>query len=801
MRVPIEWLRDYVDFNGIDEKKLIDKLVLTGSNNEGSDKICEGIENIVVGKIIEITGHPNAEKLIVCQVDVGEETVQIVTGATNVFVGAYIPVALHGAVIANNIKIKRGKLRGETSNGMLCSLEEMGFDSASIPKEFDDGILILDDTYPLGLSILEALKLNESVVEFEITPNRPDCLSVIGMAREVAASFDLETKLPELYVEFSQSEIENFASVEVLDSELCPRYVAKVIKNIKIQSSPLWMQLRLMQAGMRPINNIVDITNYVMIEYGQPIHAFDLEALHNGKIKVRHAGEGEIFETLDGKERPLNAEMLVIADDTRTVGIAGVMGGANTEIKNTTQTVLIEVASFDKSSIRKTSKELVLRTEASSKFEKGVSFEMPLEVANRVCYLMEQLGAGDVVPGVIDIYPNKSKAIEIPYSVEGINRVIGATLSKAQIIEALDKLEIQTVETKVGETSKLTAIIPHYRLDLFNEIDLVEEVARIYGYDKISMTLPRLDVWGAKTNAQMIKDRVKFELLSNGVDEILSYSFVSKKDLDKINLPETSLLRNQVALINPLGEEFSVMRSTLIPNLLEVLARNSNRKNKQVRIFEIGSTFIPKEIPVEQLPIEKENLAIGLIGEHEDFYTLKGIVENVLKTLGIEGAYFEKERNHATFHKGRCANIIWNGHVLGVLGEIHPNVLENFDLNERAYIADLHYNILLQIAREDKKYSAIPRYPAIERDIAILVKDEITSMQIETIVKNTCGDLLETVKMFDMYKGKQITDGYKSVAYELVFRANDRTLVDDEVNKIFNKVLKVLETEIGAQLR
>jgi len=796
MRVPIQWLRDYVDFTGIDARKLIDKLVLTGSNNEGSDKICEGIENIVVGKIVEITGHPNAEKLIICQVDVGEETIQIVTGATNVFVGAYIPVALHGAVIANGIKIKRGKLRGEPSNGMLCSLEEMGFESASIPKEFDDGILILDEIFPLGMSILEALKLDESTVEFEITPNRPDCLSIIGMAREVSASFDLITKLPERYKELGQSEIDNYASVEILDADLCPRYVAKVIKNIKIKSSPLWMQLRLMQAGMRPINNIVDITNYVMIEYGQPIHAFDLSALKNGKIKVKRAFEGELFETLDGKERILNAEVLVIADDSKTVGIAGVMGGANTEIKPTTETVLIEVASFDKSSIRKTSKDLSLRTEASSKFEKGVSDVLPLEVVNRVCHLMMQLEAGDVVPGVIDIYPNGSKTIEIPFTAEGINRIIGTVLSKEQIIEALKKLEIETID-KNG----LVAIVPHFRLDLKKEIDLVEEVSRIYGYDKINMTLPKLDVWGAKTNAQLIKDHVKFELLANGVDEILSYSFVSKKDLDKINLPEHSLLRNQVALINPLGEEFSVMRSTLMPNLLDVLARNSNRKNKNARLFEIGSIFIPKEVPVTQLPIEKENLVIGLIGEHEDFYALKGVVENVLNNLGIEGYYFEKEVNHPTFHKGRCANVLWNGHVLGTLGEIHPNVLENFDLNERAYVADLHYNILLQIAREDKKYSAIPKYPAVERDMAVLVKDEITSMQIETIVKYIGGELLESVKMFDMYKGKQITEGYKSVAYELVFRAEDRTLIDEEVNKIFDKVLKALESEIGAQLR
>lgn len=796
MRVPIQWIKDYVDISHIDDRKLIDKLVLTGSNNEGSFKVCEGLEGIVVGKIVEITQHPNAEKLIICQVDVGEEIIQIVTGATNVFVGAYIPVALHGSLITGGIRIKKGKLRGEVSNGMLCSLEEMGFDDSSIPKEFDDGILILDKEYPLGQDILEALELNQTVVEFEITPNRPDCLSMIGMAREIAASFDLSIKLPEIHVETKSSEIESHASVVIEDSVLCPRYVAKVVKNIKIESSPMWMQLRLMQAGMRPINNIVDITNYVMLEYGQPIHAFDLGSLTDGKIVVKHAEEGEIFETLDGKERTMSADMLMITDGTRSVGIAGVMGGANTEIHEGTKEVLIEVASFDKSSIRKTSKQLGLRSEASSRFEKGVSTALPLEVANRVCYLIEKLNAGEILPGVIDVFPAGVTNLEVPYTVEGINRVIGTKLSQAEIVAILEKLEIKTIDD-----NGLKALIPPHRLDLQREIDLVEEVSRIYGYEKIGMTLPKLDVWGAKTNGQMIKDRVKLELLSNGVDEILSYSFVSKKDLDKINLSENSILRNQVELINPLGEEFSVMRASLVPNVMEVLARNSNRKNKNVRIFEIGSIFMPREIPVKQLPIEKENLTIGVIGEHEDFFSLKGIVENVLDGLGIEDYTFEKESNHPTYHKGRCATISWNGHVLGTLGEVHPMVLENFGLNERAYVADLDYNILIQVAKEDKKYKAVPKYPAIERDIAVLVKDETTSYQIEKIVKETAGPLLESVKMFDMYKGKQIEEGYKSVAYELVFRAEDRTLTDDEVGKIFNKVLKMLEAEIGAQLR
>ncbi len=796
MRVPIEWIKDYVDLGSIDERKLIDKLVLTGSNNEGSFQTCEGIEKIVVGKILKISSHPNAEKLCICQIDVGTEVLQIVTGATNISEGDYIPVAIHGAIIANDIKIKRGKLRGEESNGMLCSLEEMGFEKSNIPKAFEDGILILDEAYPLGMDVIECLKLNESVIEFEITPNRPDCLSMIGMAREIVASFDLNLKKPATYEENAPSEIEAYASIDIQDSDLCPRYVAKVIKDIQIGPSPLWMQLRLMQAGMRPINNIVDITNYVMLEFGQPIHAFDLNALSDGKIVVRRAHDEEVIQTLDDKSRELDSEMLVITDGAHAVAIAGVMGGANTEISQSTKNVLIEVASFDKANIRKTSKTLGLRTEASSRFEKGVSVALPMEVADRVCYLIESLNAGTVVPGVLDSNPTGPKPVEIPFDVNAINRVIGSKISKDEMIGLLAKLEIETLENQ-----GCVALIPHFRLDLQKQIDLVEEVARIYGYEKIGMTLPKLDVWGAKTNAQLIKDRVKFELLTNGVDEILSYSFVSKKDLDRIHLAESSLLRNQVALINPLGEEFSVMRTTLVPNILEVLARNSNRKNKAVRIFEIGSVFIPKEVPVTQLPIEKENLTIGLIGEHEDFFTLKGIVENVLTGLGIEDFTFEKELNHPTYHKGRCANIIWKGHVLGILGEVHPLVTENFDLSERAYLADLDYNILIQLAKEDKKYVAVPKYPAIERDIAVLVKDEISSYQIESVVKETAGSLLESVKMFDIYKGKQIEEGYKSVAYELVFRAEERTLVDEEVNKIFNKVLKALEIDLGAQLR
>jgi len=797
MKVPVNWLKDYVNIDHLSEKELIDKLVLTGSNNEGYSKGCDCVENVVVGHITEIKQHPNADRLSICQVDIGSEVVQIVTGATNINVGDYVPVATHGATIANGIKIKRGKLRGEPSNGMLCSLEEMGYEKSVVPKAFDDGIFILDKPYTLGMDILEALSLDETIIEFEITPNRPDCLSVIGIAREVSASFDLETKYPKGNVHKVVDNVEDYAKVTVEAPDLCPRYVARVVKNIVIKPSPMWLQLRLMHAGMRPINNIVDITNYVMLEYGQPIHAFDLDTVKEHHIIVKRAIENEKMTTLDDKERALNEDVLVIADAEKSIGIAGIMGGGNTEISPETKNILIEVATFDKTNIRKSSKELGLRTEASSRYEKGVSVALPPIVVDRVCELIEKLGAGEVVAGRIDEYPVEKTTVEIPYRVDTINKIIGISLSLDEMIAILEKLEIKT-EMKDGVP---TAIIPYYRLDLEKEIDIVEEIARIYGYDRIGMTLPSFNSWGAKTNAQRIEDLAKMELLSSGVNEILTYSFVSKKELDRINLPEESMLRRQVELINPLGEEYSVMRSTLIPNVLEVLARNSNRKIEAARLFEIGSIFLPKALPITELPIEKKMLTIGAYGEHEDFFTLKGIVENVLTGLGIAGYYFEKEEKHSTYHTGRCANIVWNDHILGTLGEVHPIVCENFDISHRAYIADLDFNLLIQLTDEEKKFKAIPKHPAVERDIAVLVKDDITSRQIEEIVKETAGELLESVKMFDIYKGKQIAEGYKSVAYALIFRAEDRTLVDEEVSKIFERVLEALASKLEAQLR
>lgn len=801
MLVPVKWLEKYVDISGLSLKEIEECLILTGSNIETVDQVLEGIQKVVVGRIETIKPHPDADKLIVMDVNVGEEeTIQIVTGATNCFEGAYVPVALNGSWITGGVKIKKGKLRGVVSNGMLCSLEELGFDKKSIAKEFDDGILILDnsdESLVLGQAIQEVAEMGDHVIEFEITPNRPDCLSMIGMARETAATFNRKLVWPEMTIKHQEDHIDNYCKIEIEDPDLCPRYAAKMIKNVKIGPSPLWMQMALMKAGMRPISNIVDITNYVMLEMGHPIHAFDFDCIEDKTIVVRRAKEGEIIQTLDDQDRTLEEDMLLIADPNKAVAIAGVMGGANSDIRDNTKNILIEVANFNKTSIRKTSKALGLRSEASSRFEKGVSTYTNEMVLNRVCHLAELLDVGTIVEGIVDNYPQKHEAISIDVSVAKVNKSIGIQIDAATMASLLNALEI---ETKVdGDT--ITCAIPECRMDLFEAHDIVEEVARLYGYDKIPMTVPKGANWGAKTNGQQIEDLVRNTMFSCGVNEITTYSFVSPTAVDMIRLPEDSVLRNQVRLLNPLGEEYSAMRTSLVPNLLEVIARNVNRSIEKVKAFEIGNTFLPKAMPVTELPIEKKAMVVGLVGEKEDFFTLKGSVETVLNKLGIEGYKFEAEKNHKTYHPGRCATIIWKEHVIGLMGEVHPKVLENYSIKERAYVAELDFNLLLQITRTDKLFKAVPKFPATTRDIAMVVKEEVTAGMIRETIEKNGGSILESVKLFDVYKGKQIEEGYKSMAYAMVFRHADRTLTDDEVNKVFNKMLDALKDEVGAELR
>lgn len=792
MKLPVEWLKEYVEIDEIAHKTLVEELIMTGSNSEGTHVIAEKVEKIVVGKIESVSPHPEADRLRICQTNIGEEVIQIVTAATNMKEGDLVPVALHGAILADGTKIKKGKLRGEVSNGMFCSLEELGVEKNMIPKFFEDGLLILEQDMPLGADVAALLNLNMPIIEFEITPNRPDCLSILGLARETAATFDKTVKSVTVKENAAEGDTEA-VSVTIENEALCPRYMAKIIRNVKIAQSPLWMQSRLMQAGMRPINNVVDITNYVLLELGQPIHAFDLDKLPSTEIGVRVARDGETITTIDSKERTLTSEMLLITSGDAPVAIAGVMGGADTEVDEQTTSLLLEVANFNKSNIRKTSKDLGLRSEASSRFEKGISPETVKLAMERLCYLLETIVGATCEDGVKDAYKVKAEQTRIELDGSFINRKIGITLTDDDIHAYLEKLNI------VVEGNE--AIMPFERLDLQTPIDLVEEIARLYGYNNIPMTLPKMDAWGAYTNGQRIEMQAKNEMFCCGVDEILTYSFVSEKELDKIRISENSLLRNQVKLINPLGEEFSTMRTTLVPSLLEVLSRNYNRKMKSARLFEIGNTFIPKEIPVKQEPIEKKALVIGAYGEGEDFFSLKGIVESLLKGLNIEGYHFEKESNHPTYHPGRCANVIWNGHVIGTLGELHPEVLENFNLGTRTYVADLDFNIVMQLTRETPCFKQIPKYPAIERDMAVVVAEAVSSYEIESIVKASCGDIFESITWFDLYRGPQIGEGKKSLAYALAFRAPDRTLTDDEVNPLFEKALNALETQLGAQLR
>ncbi len=797
MFVPVKWLNEYIDLSGLDIRTIEERLIMSGSNTETVRQVAKGAENIVIGKLLKVEKHPNADKLVICQVDTGSKVQQIVTGATNVKEGDIVPVALEGTKLPDGRTIGLTNFRGVESNGMLISLEELGFEDKVIPKALADGIWILDSTIPVGSDIFESTELGDQVIEFEITPNRADCLSMIGMAREASATFERPIHYPNITVTHGVDHVEEYASVKVLAEDLCPRYSAKIIKDVKIADSPTWMQLRLMKAGMRPINNIVDITNYVLLEMGQPIHAFDLDTLKGHQIIVRRANPGETIVTLDDVERKLEENMLVIADGERAVAIAGVMGGDETEVKSHTTRLLIEVANFNKTNIRETSKKLGLRSEASNRYEKGVDPELAKMASDRVCELIEELGAGTVVNDIIDVYPVKAEPVSITVRTSRVNQMLGTAFTTEEIEKILSRLNMEM--TQDGET--LTIKAPTYRPDITREIDFVEEVARLFGYDRIPTTLPAGNGWGAKTNGQHLEDYSKTILLGSGLSEITTYSFVSPKSFDQVRIPSYSFLRSTVNLLNPLGEEYSVMRTTLLPNMMEVLARNYKRNVPNAGFFEIGNLFFPKQLPVTELPIEKKALAIGVYGPGEDFFTLKGIVSKYLDRMGVKGYRYVTENNNETYHPGRCAAIIMGNHVLGTLGEVHPLVLENFDIKERAFLADLDFNILIQAARRDNIFKPLPKYPAIARDIAVLIEDEITAGELVEIVQMEGGPLLAEASIFDVYKGKQIPDGMKSVAIGMTFRAPDRTLTDEEVAVLYNNIIKKLQEIMGATLR
>lgn len=792
MKVPVKWLKDYVNID-ISSDELGDALTLSGSKVEEVITSGDEIQNVVTGKILEIKPHPDAEKLVVCQVNVGaEEPVQIVTGANNMKEQDIVPVALHGSVLPNGLKIKKGKLRGIVSNGMMCSEEELGIAS----EEHVHGLMILPENTPIGKDIKEVLGLNNAVIDFEITSNRPDCLSVVGIARETAATLNTTYTMPETtYIIKCNKNIKDSLKVEVKD-KLCRRYMARGVKNIKIAESPAWMQERLIDAGVRPINNIVDITNFVMLELGQPMHAFDSRQITSGKIVVERAKDEEKFTTLDETERTLNQDVLCIKDGETTIGLAGIMGGLNSEVKEDTTAIIFESANFDGTNIRVSSQKLGLRTEASAKFEKDLDPNLAETAINRACHLVEQLNAGEVMEGTIDIYEEKLEPHTLKISSKWINEFLGTNLSKEEMKSYLDRLDLFT---EVNEDT-LHINVPTFRSDVNIKEDVAEEIARIYGYNNIPTTLIRsVSERGGKSKKQHLEDEVIKALMGSGLNQSISYSFVSPKVFDKIKISEDSKLRNAIKIRNPLGEDYSIMRTTTIPSMMEALARNYSRNNEEARLFEIGKVYMSKENENE-VPEERNVLTIGLYG-NVDYLNLKGVIENIAEHLGVERLNLTRESEDPTFHPGKTACVSIRKEHLGILGEVHPDVAENYGIDERCYIAELNMDVLFANANLNKMYKVLPKFPAVTRDMALLLDDAILVQEIEDIILKQGGKMVEKVKLFDVYKGKQIPEGKKSVAYSILYRLENKTLTDEEVNKVHDKIVRTLENRLGAQLR
>lgn len=794
MLVPLKWLRDYVDIDR-ETQEFADMMTMTGSKVEKVEFFGKETNGVEVCKILEIEQHPDADRLKVTKVEVADgQILQIVTNATNINVGDYVPVARIGAVLPGDFKIKKGKLRGVLSEGMFCGAEELTIPSQYVEEHKKDGIYILDhqDSFELGMDVREALGINDALIEFEITSNRPDCRSIIGIAREAAVTLGKELKYPQITVNGSNEEMKFEIDVQ---TELCKRYCGKVIKDVKVGPSPYWMQRRLIEAGMRPINNIVDITNYVMLELGQPLHAFDLEDIKYDKMIVKLAQEGEKFTTLDGVQRTLTSDMLVIGNQDKTLDLAGIMGGENSEVKDNTTSIFLEGASFAKENIRATSKKLGLRTEASSRFEKGIDVNLTEAAVNRACQLIEELGCGTVLNGMLDYYPKKEEVQKITTNPERINKLLGVNVPMDQFINILERLEFKC---NLISSDKLELEVPSFRLDICEDADILEEVARIYGYENIpSATLEGNATAGVKTNKQKFMDNVKSNSIAVGLNEILTYSFVSPRGVDKLNLAEDDERREFVKIINPLGEETSVMRTTLIPNMLDVISTNLSHKVEEVYAFECGNTFRPQE----GLPVETKKLSIGMYGKEVDFFSIKGAVETILTNVGFDGYEVEPETKNLTFHPGRCAKLVYNNICIGTFGELHPDVLENYDLNQRVYVAEIDIDLVFENLNNSKVYNPLPKYPATTRDIALLVKDEVFVKQIEDIIKANGSDILESYQLFDVYKGAQIEEGHKSIAYSITYRSKDKTLTDEDVAKVHDKIVSELSEKLNANLR
>ena len=805
MNTSLSWIKAYVPDLDVTAQEYTDAMTLSGTKVEGYEELDADLSKIVVGQIEKIEKHPDADKLIICQVNVGAEIIQIVTGAPNVHEGDKVPVVLDGGRVAGGhepgsrvkggIKIKKGKLRGVESCGMMCSIEELGSNRDMYPEAPEEGIYIFPENTEVGADAVEVLGLHDVVFEYEVTSNRVDCFSVVGIAREAAATFGKEFYPPVVTPTGNDEDASDYIKVTVKNTDLCPRYCARVVKNIKIGPSPEWMQRRLASVGIRPINNLVDITNYVMEEYGQPMHAYDLDTIEDREIIVRTAAKGEKFTTLDGQERQMDESVLMICDGRKSIGIAGVMGGENSMITDDVHTMLFEAACFDGTNIRKSSKKVGLRTDASGKFEKGLDPNNAQAAIDRACQLVEEMGAGEVVGGMVDVYAEKREPVRITFQPDEINVLLGTNISAEDMLGYFEKIGL-SYEKETNEV-----IIPTFRQDLLRTADLAEEVARFFGYDNIPTTLPSGESTMGKLPFKLRVEDIAKEIAEFcGFSQGMTYSFESPKVFDKLQIPEDSELRRVVEIMNPLGEDYSIMRTLPLNGMLSSLATNYNRRNKNVRLYELANVYLPKELPLKELPEERMQFTLGMYGDG-DFYSMKGVVEEFLEKAGLhEKESYDPAGNRPYLHPGRQANILYAGNVIGYLGEVHPDVADAYGIGERAYIAVLDMPEVTKYATFDRKYTGIAKYPAVTRDISMVMPKEILAGQVEEVIEAKGGAYLESYALFDVYEGAQIKAGYKSLAYSIVFRAKDKTLEDAEVTEAMERILKTLEG-MGIELR
>ena len=804
MNTSLKWIKDLVPGLDCTPQEYMDAMTLSGSKVEGYENMDEDLDKIVIGQVKSIEKHPDADKLVICQVDIGTETIQIVTGAPNVTEGCKVPVVLDGGKVAGGhdgskteggIKIKKGKLRGVESNGMMCSIEELGSNRDMFPLAPENGLYILPEDAPVGENAVSYLGLDDTVVEYEITSNRVDCFSILGIAREAAATFGKEFVPPVVTETGNNEDVNDYIKVSVKDDKLCSRYTARVVKNIKIAPSPEWMQCRLRAQGIRPINNIVDITNYVMEEYGQPMHAYDLDTIEDREIVVRRAAKGEQFVTLDGQERTLDDSVLMICDGKKAIGIAGIMGGENSMITDNVKTMLFEAACFDGTNIRLSGRKIGLRTDASAKFEKGLDPNTAIEAMNRACQLIEELGAGEVVGGVVDVYPNVKGDKRIPFEPEKYNKLLGTDIAKETMLAYFSKIDLGY------DPASNEVIVPSWRQDLECDADLAEEVARFFGYDKIPTTLPSGEATTGKLTFKLRIEAVAREIAEFcGFSQGMTYSFESPKVYDKLLLPQDSPLRKAVVISNPLGEDFSIMRTVSLNGMLTSLSTNFNRRNKNVRLYELGNIYLPKQVPVTELPEERMQFTLGMYGEG-DFFTMKGVIEEFLYKAGMKlKPEYDPESGKSFLHPGRQANVVYDGTVIGYLGEVHPTVAANYAIKERVYVAVLDMPEIVSRASFDHKYEGIAKFPAATRDISMVVPKKVLAGDIEKIFDEKGGQFLEKYDLFDIYEGAQIKPGYKSIAYSLSFRAKDRNLEDADITGAMDRIVNALE-RVGAELR